>query len=57
MFDRVTHMLDATAMRVRSLFYLIDSFTFCNISSSCSLIPKEIVLPHSHSVTSQAVVL
>ena len=30
--------LDATAMRVRSLF---TSFTFCNIIFSCSLISKE----------------
>ena len=38
MFGQVTHKLDAPAMRVRSLF---ASFTFCNISGSCSLIPKE----------------
>ena len=38
MFGRVTHTLDAAAMGVRSLF---TSFTFCNITGSCSLIPKE----------------
>ena len=38
MFGRVTHTLDAGAMQVRSLF---ASFTSCNISGSCSLIPKE----------------
>ena len=38
MFGPVTHTLDATAMRVRSMFAL---FTFCKHTVSCSLIPKE----------------
>ena len=38
MFGRVTQTLDAAVRRVGFLFM---SFTFCNITSSCSLIPKE----------------
>ena len=38
MFGRVTHTLHAAAMRLRSLF---TSFTFCNITNSCSLRLKE----------------
>ena len=38
MFGGVTHRLDAAARQMRSLF---TSFTFCNITISCSLIPKE----------------
>ena len=38
MFGQVTHTLHGAAMRVRSSF---TSFTFCNISGSFSLIPKD----------------
>ena len=51
MFGRVTHTLDAASRWVRSFVYIITSFTFCNITISCSLIPKENI--HC-SITSEA---
>ena len=49
MFGWVTHTLDVAARRVRSLF---TSFTFCNITISYSLIPKEL-LAHNNKVKLQ----